>query len=132
MARAGDGQERSGIRRLKKLVSVRLNDADYATLGRRAEAAGMTKPAYLAATIKQTAGTGNTTGKVNASDLIGMRQDLIDLIGHIKPLGNNLNQIAKRLNAGGNAAPSYVIKAATETSALIADITKLVESMKIR
>ena len=76
---------------------IRASRSDLESWSRAAHAAGTNRTSWLRSLAAEAATTGQTPG-VLANDLARLRRDLA-------AIGNNVNQIAHTLNAGGQADP---------------------------
>lgn len=90
MARAGDGKVRSEKRRAMRRLSKRVTEGELTAFERRARDFGyQSGQEFLSAFV-----LGN-------SELTSIeKRDLTLVLGHLGKIGSNLNQIAKRANAG--------------------------------
>lgn len=85
---------RSNARKRSKQCLIRLSDEEHASLFERADAAGVTLPDYV------------RSQALGAKPLRAQRRPSVDraalaqLLGRIGTIGNNVNQIARNLNAG--------------------------------
>ena len=101
----------------KNVVKTRLDDAELAVLDWRAEQCGVTRSEYMRRTIFQAY---RPTIQVTCRD-----DEMLDAIGKlttaIDRIGNNLNQIAKRLNTYNAPYPEL----SNEVKDAISDLTDL-------
>ncbi|WP_296576477.1 plasmid mobilization relaxosome protein MobC [Phreatobacter sp.] len=79
-------------RTLTKQIMVRLSEADYAAVVRHAEEGG-TQPAVLGRDLMIATVRGGERSVINQADLR-------DLLAELGRQGNNINQIARRVNSG--------------------------------
>jgi hypothetical protein len=77
-----------------KQCLVRLTEDEYARLATRAEKAGMATAAFLRAAALGDAGP-RAQRRAPAD-----KDALLRILGHLGRIGNNVNQIARRLNTG--------------------------------
>ena len=77
-------------RRRQRMVPIRLSDEEYERLKDKADAVGVTVPAYLRELALR--------GRVR-SPLID-REGALEIGRQIRAIGNNLNQLAKKANEG--------------------------------
>lgn len=77
-----------------KQCLVRLTDEEFARLASRAEKAGMATAAFLRAAALGDAGP-RAQRRAPAD-----KDALLRILGHLGRIGNNVNQIARRLNTG--------------------------------
>lgn len=85
----------TGKRQRTKQCLVRFTEQEFAEISSKADKAGMASAAFLRA-----AALGNPGPRARRrppADHVALRQ----ILGHCGRIGNNLNQIAKHLNAGG-------------------------------
>ena len=85
----------TGKRQRTKQCLVRLTEQEFAEISSKADKAGMASAAFLRA-----AALGNPGPRARRrppADHVALRQ----ILGHCGRIGNNLNQIAKHLHAGG-------------------------------
>ncbi|HHJ1218827.1 TPA: plasmid mobilization relaxosome protein MobC [Proteus mirabilis] len=88
---------RSNARQRTKQSLVRLSDEEHALLSERADAAGVTLTDYI------------RSQALGAKPLRAQRRPSVDraalalLLRHTCAIGNNVNQIARKLNAGQSA-----------------------------
>ena len=107
MASGSDKRQRG------ETVTVRLTKDERARLDDLSSRSGLAAGAFMrAATFGD---TGPRAKRRPPADHVALRQ----ILGHCGRIGNNLNQIAKRLNEGGGAAP---IRELREALAAILDI----------
>jgi hypothetical protein len=95
----------TGTRKRTKQVLVRLTDAEFSDVSAKADRAG-----YPLATLFRHAVLGSPGPRAQRrppADHTALRQ----ILGHCGRIGNNLNQIAKRLNEGGRANIRELIEA---------------------
>lgn len=96
---------RSNVRQRNKMVSFRLSDEEHAALSERADAAGVGLSDYARAQA------------LDAKPLRAQRRPSVDraalaqLMGRIGAIGNNVNQIARKLNTG--QSEDYIFLAET-------------------
>lgn len=93
--------KRSGseTRKRTRQLSVRFNETEHAELLRRADAVGLSVPAYLRLqAIDAAPARASRKPSVNA-------QQVAQLLAQIGKLGSNVNQIARHMNSGGR--PSF-------------------------
>ena len=84
----------SETRQRQASIKVRCLPDEFAAISAKAEAAGMSPAAYMRAAALGTAGPRAQRRLPVAAHLL--RQ----VLGHLGRVGNNLNQIARRLNEG--------------------------------
>lgn len=90
----------SDKRQRARQALVRFDDAEFAILAERADRAGMPHATYIRATVL---GTPGPRAKRRApADQAALRR----LLGELGRIGNNLNQIARVLNAGEDHDPA--------------------------
>lgn len=91
MASGSDKRQRG------KTVTVRLTDGEHAALDALSSRSGLAAGAFMRAAAFGEAGP--RAQRRPPADHVALRQ----ILGHCGRIGNNLNQIAKRLNEGGQA-----------------------------
>lgn len=88
----------------RRVVSVKLSEAEHAAIRARAAAAGLSVAAFLAGAAEQGSGGLGVAGmtvaerRVWAAELLAVRRVL-------SATGNNVNQLARRANAGQAVDP---------------------------
>ena len=95
----------SGTRKSTKQVLVRLTDEEFRDVSAKADRAG-----YPLAALFRHAALGSPGPRAQRrppADHATLRQ----ILGHCGRIGNNLNQIAKRLNEGGQANIRELVEA---------------------
>ena len=96
----------------KHQLSVRFNDAEHTELVRRADAVGITVPAYLRMqAVDATPPRASRKPSVNT-------QQVAQLLAQIGKIGSNVNQIAHQMNAGGRVSLQSVDQAMREVTAM--------------
>jgi len=102
----------SETRQRTRVVQVRLSEAEYAEIAKRAEAALLTPASYVrAATLDAPPPRARRRPAVEAVQVARV-------LAQLGKIGSNLNQIAHRLNAGRSVAPESVDRAAADVSAM--------------
>jgi hypothetical protein len=84
---------------------------------------GMTATAWLRALADEATATGRN-GREVLTELIRLRQDLA------RGIGNNLNQLAHRLNSAGHADRTAIEEAAHAVKAMQRDIERALRTIK--
>lgn len=87
----------SAKRRRDKQALVRFDTGEYATVSGKADKAGLAVAAFMRACAL--GNPGPRAQRRPPADHQALRQ----LLGHLGRVGNNINQIARRLNAGAQA-----------------------------
>lgn len=95
----------SDKRQRAKQALVRFTDEEFAFLAARADRAGLTHAAYIRATVLGTPGP--RAQRRAPADQEALRAAL----GQLGRVGNNLNQIARVLNAGEDHDPAELREA---------------------
>jgi hypothetical protein len=85
----------TGKRKRTKQCLVRLTEQEFAKVAGKADKAGMASAAFFRAAAL--GDPGPRAQRRPPADHVALRQ----ILGHCGRIGNNLNQIAKHLNAGG-------------------------------
>ncbi|ROQ70217.1 mobilization protein MobC [Streptomyces sp. 840.1] len=112
-------QQRERLRDEKKRMhqpSCRMNDTEYQLLVRAAAACNMSVANYLARTALKAARNLDLT----AAEIAGEREMLAELFSlrrHLGQIGNNVNQVAKTLNSGGDAPHADAVLSAVHRAA---------------
>lgn len=89
----------SDKRQRNRIIPVRVTEGEHAALAAKADAAGLTHAAYIRATVLGTAGP-------RAQRRAPVDQEALRAaLGQLGRVGNNLNQIARVLNAGEDHDP---------------------------
>ena len=100
--------KRSGTetREKTKVVGVRVNMAELADLQRKADDAALSVPAFIRSRLLDEVFTkGRQAPPSIDKKLLSM------ILGQLGKVGNNINQIAKRLNEGGSVGAERVTAA---------------------
>jgi hypothetical protein len=87
----------TGKRQRTKQCLVRFTEQEFVEIADKADKAGIATAAYLRAAALGSPGP--RAQRRPPADHVALRQ----ILGHCGRIGNNLNQIAKRLNEGGQA-----------------------------
>lgn len=112
-------QQRECLRDDKKRLhqpSCRMNDDEYQLLIRGASVCGMSVAGFLARSSLRAARDLDRT----AAEIAGEREvvsELFALRRHLGQIGNNLNQVARTLNSGGEAPQAEAVLAAVRHAA---------------
>ena len=98
-------------------TTLRLSADERAALDRAAETAGLGPSAFARLAVVRAAGGKPTAPRRRRSDLA---KAIADGLGEFARIGNNWNQVARRLNAGGTAEVAELagIRAALERATL--------------
>lgn len=99
MAKGSETRQRS------KQVLVRLSDEEFAQLAHKSDHAGLAKAAFLRATAFGEIGP--RAQRRPPADHVALRK----LLGELGRVGNNINQIARSLNAGDTIEPTELRQA---------------------
>ncbi|MDQ0957918.1 uncharacterized protein (DUF1778 family) [Streptomyces sp. B4I13] len=105
----------------KHLITSRFNDAEKQSVLDAAAACAMTPSGFLAHAALSAARDLTRT----AAEVAGEREviaELFSLRRHLGQIGNNLNQVAKSLNSGGDAPQAEAVLAAVHRAAQRVDI----------
>ena len=109
-----DPSEYGGMRRMaggsdkrqrNELIPVRVTSDELAAINARADRAGLSRGAFLRAAALDTPGP--RAQRRPPADHVALRQ----VLGQLGRTGNNLNQIARALNAGEAYAPAELHEA---------------------
>ena len=111
--------ERKKLERVKG-VRARVSEAEYAAIQERAHNAGLSTAAYLRACALGDSGPRSKRAPPVNRELLGAA------LADLRRVGNNLNQIAHHLNAGGYPERAPMADARAE---LIACIQIILESL---
>jgi len=105
--RTQEGQMASGTskRQRTKQCLVRFTEEEFAEIEGKADKAGYATAAFLRAAALGSPGL--RAQRRPPADHVALRQ----ILGHCARIGNNLNQIAKRLNEGGQANIRELVEA---------------------
>lgn len=109
---AGDRKKkgRSERRQMERTIAARLTPTEYADIAEKAARAGLTLSAYSRACLLGDPGLrAKRAPPVNRVALGGA-------IAALNRVGNNVNQIAHHLNAGGHSSPAQIAEAQAEIS----------------
>lgn len=101
---------KSEERQKKSLVGFRVTPEEKAEIEKAAEESGLTVGSFCRANLLKKAQTVPT--KRRTADVVLLGQ----ILGQLGKIGNNLNQIAKRLNGGKGVTVERVILALREVS----------------
>lgn len=80
------GENEMANRKRNKQIAVRVTDEEYAEIMKQVEKSGMTQQDFFLKAIRET----------NITNLDGLKE----VVPEMKRIGNNLNQVAKKLNEG--------------------------------
>ena len=106
-------------------VNVCLSDNEYRTVADAAHAAGLTPTGFVAeAVIAAVRGHPNSA----ADERRGVVLELMQARAQLRRYGNNVNQAARVLNAGGQA-PEWLAHAVALTNRVVRDIDKAVQEL---
>lgn len=100
----------------KHLIASRFNDDEKQSVLAAAVACGMTPSGFLAHAALSTARDLTRT----AAEVAGEREVIAELFAlrrHLGQIGNNVNQVAKSLNSGGEAPQAEAVLAAVHRAA---------------
>jgi len=117
-AREKKGRSKSTKRQRMRSFMVRVTDAEFAAIRDRASATGLAAAAYLRACALGDKGPRAKRAPPVQGDL------LAQAIAALNRVGNNLNQIAHHLNAGGSPNHAQIIEAKAEHSECVKAILK--------
>lgn len=109
-------------RQKSKLVGVRLSVIEYAELEEKAETRGISVPAYL----RQAALDKVETRPRRSAPPWDVKL-LSSAVGALGKIGNNLNQIAKRLNEGGGVGLERIFLALETLNLTMNEILKAIK-----
>jgi len=119
---AGSGKKKSKSgsqkRQRNRLFNVGMTEAEYAEAETRARAAGLSKAAYGRACI-----LGNKGPRAKRAPPLN-RVALGEAIAALNRVGNNLNQIAHHLNAGGHPDRAAIAQSNDKLDACLSAISK--------
>ena len=85
------------------MLRVRLSDAEFASVQARAEAAGLSVAAYLAAAAEPRGPLG--VAHMPAGERRAWASELMAVRRLVAAVGNNLNQLARASNSGAEVDP---------------------------
>ena len=110
--------------RRESMLRVRMGGDEAARWQAAAEATGHPSlSSWVRALADEAAATG-TDGRSVAAALAALRQDLA------RGIGNNLNQLAHRMNTGGGAAPHELTEAARDVRAASSAVTRALRAVR--
>lgn len=110
---------RSGSQKRRQLrVSIGLEPADLDTVDARAEAAGLSRAAYIRAAVLGHPGIRAVPRPHVEKSLLGQA------VGQLGRIGNNLNQLAHQANAGRVLAPVELEPVLAEVRDTVAAVMK--------
>jgi len=95
---AGGGRRRRLVEPRSRQINVRVSDAEWAAIADAAEACGLSRGAWLAATAQA-----SIDGHRDPLASVGLRDALAELgplRADLAKIGTNLNQMARRANEG--------------------------------
>lgn len=101
MAKGSDKRQR------ERQVLIRLSDEEYQHVANKSDRAGLAKAAFMRAAALGEAGP--RARRRPPIDHVTLRQ----LLGELGRVGNNINQIARTLNTGGEIEPAELREAMT-------------------
>lgn len=116
MTKGLSGTER---REKTKIIGVRVNPVEFADLEARATTAGVSVPGFVRSQVLNEV----LTKPRNAAPTLDKKL-LSMILGQLGKLGNNLNQIAKRLNEGGSVGADRVAGAMDDFEILRDELLK--------
>ncbi len=104
-----------------KVVGVRLNEAEHFELALKAEDAGLSIPAFIRKKLLDEVFTKPRKAAPSLDKkLLGM------ILAQLGKLGSNMNQIAHRLNEGGNVGAERITGAVEDFDLLRDEILKAI------
>jgi uncharacterized protein (DUF1778 family) len=106
-------------------VRVRLGEDEYAALAAAARASGLTPTGYAAQAA--VAAARRARHQTPRSDTEAVRE-LMTTRAQLRRYGNNLNQVARSFNAGGQP-PEWLAHAITLTNGVVARIDAAVQDL---
>ncbi|MFD3910012.1 plasmid mobilization protein [Streptomyces sp. NPDC058603] len=104
---------KSGVEKRMHVIYVRLNDTEKTVLTAAATATRTSLPAFLARSGLAAAGDLDNT----AAAMAGHRELVAELFAarrHLGQVGNNLNQVARAINSGGQPAELDAVVSAVQ------------------
>ncbi len=111
--------------RRARLVRVRLGEDEYAVVAAAARASGLTPTGYAAeAALAAARHAGEQTSRVDVEAV----RELMTTRAQLRRYGNNLNQAARILNAGGDP-PEWLESAIALTDRVVHSIDKAVQDV---
>jgi hypothetical protein len=121
-ARQGRDRRHSRPRRPRPIF-IRCSEDEYAALAAAAAASGLTPSGYAAEAALATA-----RGRVDSLPDPGLVRELLTTRAQLRRYGNNLNQAARILNAGGDP-PEWLTSAVALTDRVAHDIDRAVQDL---
>jgi len=106
-------------RRRARFVGIRLDEEEFARLDGRARDAGLTAGAFL-----RSCALGDAGPRAKRRPPIE-REELARLSAAVGRVGNNVNQIAHALNAGGDVVPAEIKSAIGAVMETLGDIRRV-------
>ena len=121
-ARQGRDRRHSRPRRPRPIF-IRCSEDEYAALAAAAAASGLTPSGYAAEAALATA-----RDRVDSLPDPGLVRELLTTRAQLRRYGNNLNQAARILNAGGDP-PEWLTSAVALTDRVVHDIDRAVQDL---
>lgn len=106
--------------RRQRVLRLRLGDDEYDDIAAAARIAGLTPSGYAAETAVAAA-----RGRRKALPDVALIQELLAARAQLRRYGNNVNQAARILNAGGDP-PEWLDQATTMTNRVVMRIDRVV------
>ena len=106
-------------------VNLCLSDSEYRTVADAAHAAGLTPTGFVAEAVIAAA---HGDASPSADERRGVVLELMQARAQLRRYGNNVNQAARVLNAGGQA-PEWLAHAVALTNRVVRDIDKAVQEL---
>jgi hypothetical protein len=106
-------------------VNVCLSDSEYRTVADAAHAAGLTPTGFVAEAVLATA-RGDASPPADERRQVVL--ELMQARAHLRRYGNNINQAARVLNAGGQL-PEWLAHAVALTNRVVGDIDEAVQAL---
>jgi hypothetical protein len=109
-------------------VNVCLSDSEYRTVADAAHASGLTPTGFVAESVLAAARGDESPSADERRQVV---RELMQARAQLRRYGNNINQAARLLNAGG-APPEWLAHAVALTNRVVGDIDEAVQDLLAR
>lgn len=111
-------------RRKSKVIGVRVYDLEEIEIKLKAEEAGLSVPSYIRQTVLENIAVTKTRKSPPPLDV----RLFSSALGQLGKIGNNLNQIAKRLNEGGGVGIDRIFTALEQLHFSMNELLKAIKA----
>ena len=116
----------SNERRKTKVIGVRVDEIELFEIAENATKHGLSVPSYIRHVTLESVATTRPRKAPPSLDL----KLLSAAVGAIGKIGNNLNQIARRLNEGQGVGVDRVVSAIEKLSLVMDELLKIIKARK--